>query len=82
MTAKIINLPRSKVFTSNEQLVEALRDAIFANGRPYRDIALQVGVGKNTIGRIANGTTRWPKPTTLFPLMSALGYQLKMEKTR
>lgn len=71
---------RPKSFTSAEKMLDEVRELIFKDGRPYRTIAEKVGVGHSTINAIASGKTRWPRHTTLFPLMAALGYRMQLVK--
>lgn len=82
MSAKIIAMGRKRSFTSAEQVIERVREAIFADGRPYKDIAKEIGVSKSTINNLASGRTRWPRPTTLFPVMLALGLELDVREKR
>ena len=79
---KIVELRpvKPRVFTSAERLIEEVRKDIFASGEHYKTLATQVGVSASTIGNLANGKTRWPRPTTLFPLLNALGMELRLIK--
>lgn len=76
----VFKLIKPKSFTSNEEMIDLLRDLLFASGRTWKDLAEAANINKNTVQRLASGQTKWPKPTTLFPLMKAIGYGLKMEK--
>lgn len=78
----VVELPirRPKSFTSAEQMLEEVRTLIFKDGRAYKVIAEETGVGASTINAIASGKTRWPRHTTLFPLMAVLGYKLQVSK--
>lgn len=76
---KLTNRPRT--FTSSEDMIEAVRQQIFKDGRKYQDIAHATGVCKGTINNLASGKTYWPRPRTLFPLLTALGYELKLVKS-
>ena len=85
MSAKIVSLPtrpRPKTFTTAEALIEEVRVQIFQDGHPYKQVALGTGVSQGTISRLANGHTKWPRPTTLFPLMNALGVELQIVKRK
>ena len=64
---------RPKSFTSAEKMLEEVRQLIFKDGRPYRILAEKTGVGATTITNLSSGKTRWPRPTTLFPLMASWG---------
>lgn len=75
---KVVSLNRPRSFTSAERMLEELRQQIFIDGRPYKQIAADVGVSCSTIRNIAGGNTRWPRHTTLFPLISALGLTLEL----
>ena len=71
---------RPKSFTTAERMLEEVREIIFKDGRPYRVIADATDVGASTINNLATGKTRWPRPTTLFPLMKVLGYKVQLVK--
>lgn len=81
-TSNVVELSnrRPKSFTSAEKMLDEVRQLIFKDGRPYRLIAEGVGVGHSTIANIASGKTRWPRHTTLFPLMVVLGYKIQLVK--
>lgn len=72
----VIQFP--KTFTTNEAFVERIREEIFESRKTYNQLAADTGVGRTTIAKIANGTTRWPKHTTLFPLLAALNLHLEL----
>jgi len=76
--AKVIQLHRPKTYTTSERLIERLREEIFRDGRSYRIIADKVGVSGSTVGNLASGKTRWPRPTTLFPLLEALRLEMQL----
>lgn len=77
MTAIIHQLRRRpKSFTTNEALIDALRSEIFKSKMTYKDIAHKVGCNSTTIHNLASGKTRWPRPTTLFPLLQVLGKRI------
>jgi len=69
--------PRS--FTKAEQVIEELQERIHMCGMTHKEIAAKTGVAPSTIGNIASGHTRWPRPTTLFPLFIALGMKMWIE---
>ena len=70
MAAKLIKFhPKPRVFTEREQVVDAVREAIFRCGLPYHTIAKGAGTSPSTIANLASGKTRWPRDTTLFPVM-------------
>jgi len=78
MTIHKLNRPRT--FTSAELMIEELREHIFKDTRTYKELATKAGVNSTTINNLAIGKTKWPRPTTLFPLLIALG--LKVQLTR
>ena len=78
--AKPIPLWRPKTFTSAEAMMEEVRSIIHADSRMQRHIANKVGVAPSTIGNIATGKTRWPRATTLFPLLDTLGYRVSIQR--
>src|SRR5262245_11856766 len=71
---------KPRTFTSAEAMLDEVRTQIFRDGRKYKDIAIEVGVSHSTISNVATGKTRWPRHTTLFPLLSALGYRLELRR--
>lgn len=44
------------------------------------DLAEEAGVSPATIYAFRSGRTVWPRPRTLFPILEALGYRIKLEK--
>jgi len=75
---KVIQLRRRqpRVFTKQEQFIDSLREAILTSGLTYTILATRAGVSVTTIQRLASGYTRWPRHTTLFPLLQAVGKRL------
>jgi hypothetical protein len=67
-----------RVFTEHERFIDALRMELLTSKMTYTLIASKAGVGHTTVGNIASGKTRWPRHTTLFPLLKALGKTLAM----
>jgi hypothetical protein len=59
-------------------MLEAVRDRVFKDGRTYKEIAVWTKVSPSTIRNLASGKTQWPRPTTLFPLMRALGVHIEL----
>lgn len=81
--AKIIPLPiraGKRSYTSAEDLIEEVRRELFGSGEAYKQLATKVGVASSTIANIASGQTKWPRPTTLFPLLDTLGLEMKVVK--
>lgn len=70
--------PKPKTFTAGEEIIEALQEEIHICGRTSKDLAHEAGVSPSTIDNLRVGRTRWPRPTTLFPLMKALGLYFSM----
>jgi transcriptional regulator with XRE-family HTH domain len=67
-------------FTTAEKLIEEVRKEIFEDQSTYKNIAQRTGVSPSTIGNLASGKTRWPRPTTLFPLLDSLNLEMKILK--
>lgn len=83
--SNVVVLPtpaRKRSFTSAEELIEEVRTEIYRSGMKYRDIAEKVGVSKSTVYSLASGKTRWPRPTTLFPLLDSMKLELRLMKKR
>ena len=74
----VVPLRRPQSFTSPEALIEEVRQKIFQHGGHYKDIAAETKVSPSTIGNLATGKTRWPRPTTLFPLLDTLNLKLQL----
>jgi transcriptional regulator with XRE-family HTH domain len=70
----------ARSFTSAEKLINRVRDEIFENGATYKTLAEKAGVATATVQRLANGKTRWPRPTTLFPLLQSLGLVIDIRR--
>lgn len=71
-------LPKPKTFTSREALIDFVREQIMIDGRSYEKIAIATkSISGTTVGSLANGKTRWPRDTTLFPIMRVLGIVLE-----
>lgn len=70
----------ARSFTSAERLIDRVREEIFENGATYKVLANRAGVATATVQRLANGKTRWPRPTTLFPLLQSLGLVIDIRR--
>lgn len=75
-----ITKDRPRAFTSAEKMIEEVRQQIFKFKGTYKDIATATGVNPSTIQNLARGKTRWPRPTTLFPLLITLGLKVQLVK--
>lgn len=79
MTAKIVHLRRPRTFTSSEAVLDAIREKMFTSHLTQKQIAAGANISPATVGHIMTGHTRWPRPTTLFPIMQVLGIRLYIE---
>jgi transcriptional regulator with XRE-family HTH domain len=70
---------RPKTFTKAEEVLDEVRERLHMDGRTQKAIAAAVGVSQSTVGNIASGKTRWPRPTTLFPMLTALRLRMRIE---
>jgi transcriptional regulator with XRE-family HTH domain len=81
---KVVHLRPSttgkRSFTSAEALIEEVRNQLFGTGENYKVIAERTNVSRSTINNLAIGKTRWPRPTTLCPLLDTLGLEMRMVK--
>lgn len=75
-------LSRPRTYTTNEAFIDDIREAIMKSGLTYKVIADGSGVGQATVQRIASGHTKWPRPTTLFPMLSVLKLQIQLVSAR
>lgn len=80
MKTNVIPITRPKTFTSPEAFIERVRQEIFHDGGTYKVLAAKTGVSPTTITNLASGKTRWPRPTTLFPLLDTLGLEMRLVK--
>lgn len=80
--SNIVPLRRPQNFTSAESLIEKVRQEIFHDGGTYKGLAVKTGVSGSTIANLASGKTRWPRPTTLFPLLQTLGLEMRFVKIK
>jgi hypothetical protein len=74
-----IGRPQPRTFTRAEQVIEYLADRIMASGETYRALGETTHLSGTTIGKLANRTTKWPRHTTLFPLIDALGLEMDLK---
>jgi transcriptional regulator with XRE-family HTH domain len=75
----VVKFQRPQTFTTPERMLKHVRDHLFKSGRTNKEIAESCGVSPTTINSLMTGRTRWPRPTTLFPLLEALGLEIKLE---
>lgn len=71
---------KPKSYTSAEAMLEEVRELIHMDGSTQKEIAAETGVAQSTIGNIASGKTKWPRSTTLFPLLDTLGYRISLQR--
>lgn len=74
-----ISRKKPRNFTSAEMVLDEVRERIHMDGRVYRVLAEKAGVSVSTICNIATSRTTWPRHTTLFPVMAALGMRMIIE---
>jgi transcriptional regulator with XRE-family HTH domain len=76
----VIRMPRKpRTFTTAEAMLEEVRERIHMDGRTQRALGKDTGVSQSTIGNIASGKTKWPRHTTIFPLLHALRVRIRLE---
>lgn len=80
LKSNVVHLRKPKVFTTREGIIDAVNEAIFKCGKTYQQIADAAGVSNSTIANLASGKTRWPRDTTLFPVMKAVGIGMRITK--
>jgi len=69
---------KPKTFTSAEAMLEEVRNLVHAYPAAQRVLAEKAGVSPSTINNLASGKTRWPRQTTLFPLLKSLGKRISI----
>lgn len=82
MKKNVVQFPKPRSFTAAEAMIEEVRTSIFGDQRQYRVLAEKTGVSASTIANLASGKTRWPRPTTLFPLLDTLGLDMQLVKRK
>jgi hypothetical protein len=64
-----------------EEILQELRLAIMASARTYEQIGKAAGgLSATTIHNIASDKTKWPRPSTLFPLASYFGFKITLSR--
>ena len=76
--AKVVHMWKPRTFTSAEAMLDEVRVMVHTDGRTQKEIAKATGVAPTTVGNIATGKTKWPRQTTLFPLLKALHKKLQI----
>jgi len=79
---EVAAIQRPHTYTSAERFIERVREAVLTDGRSYTVIATKTGVSHTTINSLAMGKTRWPRSTTLFPLLVTLGLEIHLIKNK
>ena len=80
MVNRPIPMWKPKTYTSAEAMLEEVRELIHMDGSTQKEIAAETGVAQSTIHNIASGKTRWPRHSTLFPLLDTLGYRISLQR--
>ncbi len=62
-----------------EELLIPVRRKLYAYDP--KDIARRVGVSRSTVEAFRSGRTVWPRPSTLFGILEAMGYRLVLVST-
>lgn len=73
---------KPQTFTSRERLIQAIVDEIYSSGKTFKKIAEECNLGTATVQRLASGSTRWPRATTLFPLLDALNIHIEIHRNK
>ena len=82
MKSNVVPLYNKRSFTSAEKVIDEVRNQIFKSNIPYKEIALKCNVSLSTVHNLGSGKTKWPRPTTLFPMLAALGMEMRIVKHR
>jgi transcriptional regulator with XRE-family HTH domain len=69
---------KPKTFTSPEALLDEVRRQRGQVRLTNKQLASEVGVSASTVSNFQSGKTRWPRPTTLFPLLRALNLEIQL----
>lgn len=78
----VVRLQVPRTFTKAEQVIEELSDMIMESGETYREIAERVGCAPSTVRNVASRDTKWPRPSTLFPLLAHFGASFEMRRKK
>jgi transcriptional regulator with XRE-family HTH domain len=63
---------RPSAYDRRAAIMNRLSDEIFASGKSYKEIAAACGVSPSTVQAIACARTAWPRPQTLFPMITRI----------
>ena len=76
MLAKVISITKNRKggYSLPDDVMNDIRYRMHAY--EVADLAELAGVSKGTIYSIRSGRTKWPRGTTLFPILDALGLDL------
>lgn len=72
---------RAALSHSRKEIMDVVRDELYASG-DLKPIAEGLGLSVGTLYAIRSGRTQWPRHTTLFSLLPALGLGLYVRKIR
>lgn len=82
MSSNVLHLRRPRTYTTAEEMIDSVREAMFASGLTHKHIATGAKVSVSTVYNLMSGKTKWPKPTTLFPVMQVIGMSITVHFTR
>lgn len=71
---------KPQTFTAPEALIDQVAEFIITDGRTYKQFAAECSLSTNTIQRLASRQTRWPRATTLFPILAKLNVAISLTK--
>lgn len=74
-------MSRTIPITTAEDLTSAVQDRLLTCGMTLDHVAALSGVRASTIAHIRTGRTRWPRHTTILPLLPVLGLELCLRRT-
>lgn len=74
--------PRPRTYDARERFIDEVREAILTSKQTYAALAEIGGVSKTTVTRLAQGYTKWPRDTTLFPLLASVGLEITTRRKR
>ena len=82
---QVFELPepkRPRTFDARERFIDEVREAVLTSKQTYKALAEACDLSPATVNRLAQGYTKWPRDTTLFPLLASVGLELTTRRKR
>ena len=85
MTNNVYQLTKQKparpsALDTRSAIMQKFSDCILSSGKTYKEIGAAIDKSPSCISAIANGKTRWPRPSTVFALANYFNYKLTLTR--